>query len=72
MNLPGEVPHEADDEDGEARRRRPASSHLGDTAVGGDSSELMLLMYVLGGREVGQVTVFRRPLSVWRLDLTRL
>jgi hypothetical protein len=38
----------------------------------GGGGELMLLMYVLGGREVGQVTVFRRPLSVWRLDLTRL
>ncbi len=33
--------------------------------------QLLLLMYVVGGREVGQVTVFRRPISVWRLDLTK-
>ena len=35
-------------------------------------AQLRLLMYVVGGREVGQVTVFRRPLSIWRLELTRL
>jgi hypothetical protein len=28
-------------------------------------------MYIVGGREVGQVTVFKRPISMWRLDLTR-
>ncbi len=33
--------------------------------------QLLLLMYIVGGREVGQVTVFRRPISVWRLDLTK-
>ena len=37
-----------------------------------EQGELLLLMYIVGGREVGQVTVFRRPLSVWKLDLTRL
>eukprot|EP00095_Tigriopus_kingsejongensis_P007116 maker-scaffold303_size215788-snap-gene-1.11 protein:Tk07116 transcript:maker-scaffold303_size215788-snap-gene-1.11-mRNA-1 annotation:"ras guanine nucleotide exchange factor f" len=34
-------------------------------------NQLMLLMYILGGREVGQVTVFKRPISVWKLDLTK-
>ena len=38
---------------------------------GRGSHQLTLLMYVVGGREVGQVTVFRRPISVWRLDLTK-
>jgi len=33
--------------------------------------QLTLLMYVVGGRESGQSTVFRRPISVWRLDLTK-
>ncbi len=33
--------------------------------------QLTLLMYIVGGREVGQVTVFKRPISVWRLDLTK-
>ena len=37
-----------------------------------EQGELLLLMYVLGGREVGQVTVFKRPLSVWKLDLTKI
>ena len=57
----------------------PAGSRVG-PAVTSDSSssgsweqgELLILMYVLGGREVGQVTVFRRPLSLWKLDLTKL
>ena len=39
---------------------------------GWEQSELQLHMYIVGGREVGQVTVFRRPLSIWRLDLTKL
>ena len=34
--------------------------------------QLIMDMYILGGREVGQVTVFKRPLSVWKLDLTSL
>jgi hypothetical protein len=58
-----------------AAKPRPAShgGTVGSSTVPvGGGGELMLLMYVLGGREVGQVTVFRRPLSVWRLDLTRL
>ena len=33
--------------------------------------QLKLFMYIVGGREVGQVTVFRRPVSMWRLDLTK-
>lgn len=37
----------------------------------GVENQLMLLMYILGGREVGQVTVFKRPISVWKLDLTK-
>jgi hypothetical protein len=34
-------------------------------------NQLQLLMYIVGGREVGQVTVFKRPISMWKLDLTR-
>lgn len=34
-------------------------------------NQLNLLMYIIGGREVGQVTVFRRPISIWKLDLTK-
>ncbi|CAG0886636.1 unnamed protein product [Cyprideis torosa] len=30
-----------------------------------------LFLYVLGGKEVGQIVAFRRPLSVWRLDLRK-
>jgi hypothetical protein len=33
-------------------------------------NQLSLLMYVIGGR-VGQVTVFNRPISLWKLDLTK-
>lgn len=33
--------------------------------------QLVLMMYIVGGREVGQVTVFRRPISIWKLDLTK-
>ncbi len=71
MHLP---PHPAlSPTDDAAKPLRRPLSHGEATAVGdGGGGELMLLMYVLGGREVGQVTVFRRPLSVWRLDLTRL
>jgi hypothetical protein len=69
MHLPH--PPASPTEDAAKPLRRPLS-HGEATAVGDGGGELMLLMYVLGGREVGQVTVFRRPLSVWRLDLTRL
>ncbi len=71
MHLPH--PPASPTEDAAKPLRRPLSHGAGEaTAVGDGGGELMLLMYVLGGREVGQVTVFRRPLSVWRLDLTRL
>jgi hypothetical protein len=73
MHLP--PPSASPTEDAAKPLRRPLSHGTGAgeaTAVGDVGGELMLLMYVLGGREVGQVTVFRRPLSVWRLDLTRL
>ena len=36
-----------------------------------EKQQLTLLMYIVGGREVGQVTVFKRPISLWRLDLTK-
>ena len=44
---------------------------------GGEASswaegQLIMDMYILGGREVGQVTVFKRPLSIWKLDLTSI
>ena len=26
-------------------------------------------MYILGGKEIGQLTVFKRPISIWKLDL---
>ena len=42
-----------------------------DSVDGGDTTNLLLLMFVVGGREVGQVTVFRRPISLWKLDLTK-
>ena len=42
-----------------------------DGAVCNDNNELLLLLYLIGGREVGQVTVFKRPISIWRLDLTK-
>jgi len=58
----------------QARRPRPLSDgRLGEAvAAAAYPPQLRLLMYVIGGREVGQVTVFRRPLSIWRLELTRL
>ena len=34
-------------------------------------NQLKLLMYIVGGREIGQVTLFKRPISMWKLDLTR-
>ncbi len=70
MHLPH--PPTSPTEDAAKPLRRPLSHGAAGEAVGDGGGELMLLMYVLGGREVGQVTVFRRPLSVWRLDLTRL
>ncbi len=69
MHLP---PHPASPTEDAAKPLRRPLSHGEVAAVDDGGGELMLLMYVLGGREVGQVTVFRRPLSVWRLDLTRL
>jgi len=58
----------------EVRRQRPLSTGEEDLPAcnGFYPPQLRLLMYVIGGREVGQVTVFRRPLSIWRLELTRL
>ena len=34
-------------------------------------NQLKLLMYIVGGREIGQVTLFKRPISMWKLDLTK-
>lgn len=34
-------------------------------------NQLKLLMFIVGGREIGQVTLFKRPISMWKLDLTR-
>ena len=34
-------------------------------------NQLKLLMFIVGGREIGQVTVFKRPISMWKLDLTK-
>ena len=50
----------------------PSPAAAGGGADFVDTSQLMLLMYIVGGREVGQVTVFKRPISIWKLDLTKL
>ena len=34
-------------------------------------NQLKLLMFIVGGREIGQVTLFKRPISMWKLDLTK-
>ena len=34
-------------------------------------NQLKLLMYIVGGREIGQATLFKRPISMWKLDLTK-
>ena len=72
MNILREVASSDKAEEVVGPNRRPASSHRGEGGSSDGGGELMLLLYVLAGREIGQVTVFRRPLSVWRLDLTRL
>ncbi|XP_040578095.1 uncharacterized protein [Lepeophtheirus salmonis] len=33
-------------------------------------NQLILLMYILGGLEIGHIPAFKRPLSMWKLDLT--
>ena len=38
---------------------------------GDNRKQLKLLMYIVGGREASQVTLFKRPISIWRLDLTQ-
>ena len=53
------------------RDNRVSPMMMGEVQNGGDANQLMLLMYIIGGREIGQVTVFKRPISVWRLDLTK-
>jgi hypothetical protein len=30
-----------------------------------------MFVYLIGGREVGQIVAFRRPISVWKLDLNK-
>lgn len=59
-----------------AKKPRPVSADfMRDNKVMPGSTEteqtLTLLMFVVGGREVGQVTVFKRPISIWKLDLTK-
>ena len=55
----------------------PASDEFPGNNGDGEASswaegQLIMDMYILGGREVGQVTVFKRPLSIWKLDLTSI
>ncbi|XP_018563642.1 uncharacterized protein LOC108905316 isoform X2 [Anoplophora glabripennis] len=41
-----------------------------ETAVGpGLESQVPLYVYIFGGKEQGQVTVFQRPISIWKLKL---
>lgn len=41
-----------------------------ETAVGsGSDPQVPLYVYVFGGKEQGQVTVFQRPISIWKLKL---
>ena len=63
-----------------ARKARPLSADMNRVAPSSpssssancnDNNELLLLLFLIGGREVGQVTVFKRPISIWRLDLTK-
>ncbi len=62
--------NEVSNSSGSKNAVRPASS-VKDYNYSDSEQQLVLLMYIVGGREVGQVTVFRRPISVWRLDLTK-
>jgi hypothetical protein len=64
-------PLSADISPADLERQRCASSAASCASEAKDDNHLMLLMYVLGGREVGHVTVFKRPISIWRLDLTK-
>jgi hypothetical protein len=40
-----------------------------DVSYFGTEPSVPLYMFVLGGKEQGQVTVFKRPVSVWKLQL---
>jgi hypothetical protein len=40
-----------------------------DVSCFGTEPSVPLYMFVLGGKEQGQVTVFKRPVSVWKLQL---
>jgi hypothetical protein len=40
-----------------------------DVSYFGTELSVPLYMFVLGGKEQGQVTVFKRPVSVWKLQL---
>ena len=55
-----------------AAGNKVAPAGPGEEAASWSEGQLIMDMYVLGGREVGQVTVFKRPLSVWKLDLTSI
>ena len=46
------------------------SKKLGNSQVP-NRNQLKLLMYIVGGREIGQATLFKRPISMWKLDLTK-
>lgn len=39
------------------------------SAIPGNETFIPFFVFILGGKEQGQVTVFRRPLSIWKLKL---
>ena len=50
---------------------QPEDRKFGNVQNTANRNQLKLLMYIIGGREIGQATLFKRPISMWKLDLTK-
>lgn len=50
--------------------RAMAGSEVQTSVLGPPEPTVPLSIFILGGKEQGQVTVFKRPISVWKLHLT--
>ena len=50
---------------------QPEDRRFGNVQNTANRNQLKLLMYIIGGREIGQATLFKRPISMWKLDLTK-
>lgn len=65
------VPHHYNHQVNEKRKKNYRDNHRASSASRADKDPVTSFsVFVLGGKETGQVTVFKRPLSFWKLILT--